>query len=322
MTSMENQSADKPWDNSMSLLIRANPQAFLDLLFPETYCLRQHRTKLKNTQRQPDAVLEVQRHGEQFIANVEFQASGDHEMPQRLLLYAILLLREHKLSISSFAIYLFRDKSVKLAPFSMKTPGKEQGDFDERIQFHYNSLKMWDVYTEELLRLGHAALYPLLPLTKDGATRQIVDQMFTLLSAEEHLSTEERRDLELVGFGLASGIFSKSQQFDDLAWLERKYGNMYDILRETPFYQWVTRDARAEGLTEGRVQGRAEGQISTARKFTLNIIRKHFPTLLPVAEKRIDEINSLSQLEHLANDLLGAQQLEQARQILFDTQPE
>ena len=50
---------EKTWDNSLSTLINSHPQAFLDLLPPGARCLQQHRTKLSETQHQPDAALEV-----------------------------------------------------------------------------------------------------------------------------------------------------------------------------------------------------------------------------------------------------------------------
>ena len=76
---------EKVWDNSLSALVNSSPQAFLDLLLPGAVCLHQHRTKLSGTQQQPDAVLEVERHGETFIFKPEFQSAQDSEMAERFL---------------------------------------------------------------------------------------------------------------------------------------------------------------------------------------------------------------------------------------------
>ena len=82
---------EKVWDNSLSTLVNSNPQAFLDLMLPGARCLHHHRTKLSGTQRQPDAVLEVERFSKTFIYNPEFQSSQDTGMAERLLLYHMLL---------------------------------------------------------------------------------------------------------------------------------------------------------------------------------------------------------------------------------------
>jgi hypothetical protein len=79
------------WDNSFSTLVSLNPQAFLDLVLPGARFIRLLRTKLKETQRQPDAPMLVLGWGSTFICNVECQAYEDREMAERMLLYEVLL---------------------------------------------------------------------------------------------------------------------------------------------------------------------------------------------------------------------------------------
>ena len=77
---------EKVWDNSLSMLVNSNPQAFLDLLLHGAVVLGQHHTKLGGTQRQPDVVLEVARYHEIFLFNPEIQSAQDKKMAERLLL--------------------------------------------------------------------------------------------------------------------------------------------------------------------------------------------------------------------------------------------
>jgi hypothetical protein len=119
---------EKVWDNSLSTLINRHPQAFLDLLLPGAMCLQSHRTKLSGTQRQPDAVLEVERYCETFIFNPEFQSSQDTAMAERLLLYHVLLCNEHKpLPVRSCVLALLKRAKVDRSPLLWMQPGESSG---------------------------------------------------------------------------------------------------------------------------------------------------------------------------------------------------
>jgi predicted DNA-binding transcriptional regulator len=65
-------------------------------------------------------------------------------------------------------------------------------------------------------------------LTKDGARREVVEEMITgLVSAEKTESL-------WIGYALASKVLK-----DDLKWLRRRFAMLEDILRDTPVYQEV-----------------------------------------------------------------------------------
>ena len=103
---------------------------------------------------------------------------------------------------------------------------------------------MWENHPEDILDLGHAVLYPLLPLTKGGATQKIITQMFDLLS-ERH-----DHDYAVIGYLFAARTFQLFKQYSDLEWLQGRFRHMQDFLRKSPAYKWI--------LTEGREEGREE----------------------------------------------------------------
>ena len=130
---------EKIWDNSLSFLINGNPQAFLDLLLPGARCLQLHRTKLGRSQRQPDALLEVERYDEIFIYNPEFQSSQDTKMAERLLLYHILVWDEFQrreeykkknLAVRSCVLALFERAKIPPSPLLWTQPGEPSGFLD------------------------------------------------------------------------------------------------------------------------------------------------------------------------------------------------
>jgi len=299
---------EKIWDNSLSTLINRHPQAFLDLLLPGAVCLVHHRTKLSGTQRQPDAVLEVQRYDETFIFNPELQSAQDSEMAERSLLYHVLLGSQHRrdnkpLPVRSCVVSLWRRAKMAPSPLLLTQPGEPPGQQAERIRYFYETIEMWEKRPENILDLGHAVLYPLLPLTKGGATQKIVMLMFDLLSGRQD------RDYAVIGYLFAAHTFKLLKQFDDLEWLERRFLHMQDFLKESPAYQWI--------LEEGREEEKAKN-LAQARQAVVDFVQKRFPELAQLVEEVVATIDSQARLILLTGDLGGAQSAEEARQILSE----
>jgi len=299
---------EKTWDNSLSTLINSHPQAFLDLLLPGAVCLQHHRTKLSGTQRQPDVVLEVERYDEPFIFNPELQSSQDSEMAERLLLYHMLLWSQFRrqgrsLPVRSCVVSLWKKAKVDPSPLLWTQPGEPPGQQAERIRFSYETIQMWEKHPEDILDLGHAVLYPLLPLTRGGATRKIVTQMFDLLSAEHH------HEFAVIGYLFAARTFQLLNQYSDLAWLQERVRHMSDFLSESPAYQWI--------LTEGREEEKAKS-IAQTRQAVVDFVQKRFPELAQLAAEVVATIDSPAQLVQLTGDLGGAQSVEQAHKILAE----
>ncbi len=157
-------------------------------------------------------------------------------MAERLLLYHVLLWSEHRsddksLSVRSCVVSLWKKAKVDPSPLLWTQPGEPLGLKAERVRFSYEVVQMWEKRPEDLLGLGHAALYPLLPLTKGGATQKIVKQMLDLLSGEQHL------DFAVIGFLFATRTFQIGKQYSDLVWLKERFRHMHDFLRESPAYE-------------------------------------------------------------------------------------
>ena len=301
---------DKVWDNSLSTLLNSHPQAFLDLLLPGARCLQQHRTKLSGTQRQPDAVLEVERYGEIFIFNPEFQSAQDKKMAARLLLYHMLLwnefqrkdeYKEKDLAIRACVLALLERAKIPPSPLVWTQPGEPSGQQVERVRFSYEVVELWKIRCEVLLALGHVALYPLLPLTEGGTTREIIVTMF------DRLPGKQNRDFAAIGFAFATLRLKLLKRESDLQWLEERFFYMDDLIRESPLYEWILEEGEAKGVTKG---------VAQMRQTVVEIVQDRFPELVQLAEEVVATVDNLPQLGRLSARLGGAQDAEQARQIL------
>lgn len=267
--------------------------------------MRLLRTKLKGTQRQPDAPMLVFGWGSKFICNVECQAYEDREMAERMLLYEVLLWWEYKerYPVRSCLLALIEEAQTAQSPLIWTAPGKPE----EQVRFSYGNIEMWKRQPEELLRLKHLELLPFLPLTQGGAERAVVEDMLGRLAGEQH------REIAAIAYLFASQVFQRLEREDDLRWLERRFQNMNDILRKSPLYQKIL----AEGEARGEARGEAKGVVAM-RQAILELVQQRFASLTDLTETLVASINDLTQLQRLLTKLIIAQNIEQARQDLLD----
>jgi hypothetical protein len=153
--------------------------------------------------------------------------------------------REDKpLPVRSCVVSLWKRAKMAPSPLRLTLPGEPPGQQRERISFSYETIEMWEKRPEDILDLGHEALYPLLPLTKGGTTQQIVTRMFDLLPGRQN------RNYTIIGYAFATRTFELLNQSEDLEWLKERFRHMDDdILVGSPVYQWILeKDSLCQGF--------------------------------------------------------------------------
>lgn len=118
-------------------------------------------------------------------------------------------------------------------------------------------------------------------------------------------------ELTGVGFTLASYVFMKSDQ-SNLDWLLKRYHTMHDLMRESPFFQWILQEGREEGLA----QGKAEGRLTSARQLLREFVQRRFPDLLSLAQEQAESLQQPEVLEALVLKVLLAQSQAEAEEHL------
>ncbi len=93
----------------------------------------------------------------------------------------------------------------------------------------------------------------------------------------------------------------------------------HDILESSWSYQEIIQKGVDQGRQRGLEQGLEEGELKTLRSVLVRLVEKHFPELLPLAQQQAAQLNNLVVLNTAVDKLLGAQTIEQARQVLEDT---
>ncbi len=254
-----------------------------------------------------DALLEVLVDGKKMLLHVEFQTYNDTTMPERLLRYNVAARSKYKLPVLSFVLYLLKDGNIVPSPLRWTVPSGE-----EVLQFHFHSIEIGDLSEQDIRGIGEINLLPLLPLTRDGATRNIVSSML------RELDTPEYKELALLGFKLASLVFKRKSQ-NELDWLIRSFKEMHDILHDTPIYQLILEEGREKGLEEGREKGleqaRDEERLNL-RLILVNITQARFPDLVAMVKARTDSIEDIDTLRQLVINFGIAQDREKIQQYL------
>jgi len=162
--------------------------------------------------------------------HIEFQRYSDKEMARRVAEYNVFTSGKFDIPVVSFVLYLKRDGTVVESPLLRQLRSGRQL---WRIDFVV--VKLWEVSTEELRHMGLTGLLPLLPLTKQGATQPVVEEVITGLSAAAK-GEHSQAQLFPIAFTLSSLAFDRSA---DKEWLIRRYRMLEDMLQQTPISQYI-----------------------------------------------------------------------------------
>ena len=91
---------------------------------------------------------------------------------------------------------------------------------------------------------------------------------------------------------------------------------MHDILRESPAYQWILNEGRAEGKAEGLLEGMQQGARKTAQQAAIGIVTARFPELELLAKATILGLDNVERLQHLIIDLSISHSKEEVERVL------
>src|SRR6266566_2233170 len=260
--------------------------------------------------RYADLLFDIILNGIHILLHIEFQRNRDSKMAERLWEYNLKANRKYKCPVWSVVIYLKDDGKVAKAPLIQELPN---GRVVHRFDFEV--IRLWEISAKELKQKRLVGLLPLLPLTKGGAQREVIEEAIVeLMPAGE----EPKSELLTLMYGLASLAFEDET---DQEWLIRRFTKMYDILRETRAYQEMTKESRQEALEEGHKKGLKEGlqlgKVEALHLTVLDVVRKRFPKLTRFAKEQIAAIDDSEVLRRLIVKISIAKTMQEARQALL-----
>ncbi len=302
-----------PYDDNVKKLVDANPQDFVLLVLGRGQFEFALPHELKSVHLHADALFRVLLDGILMLLHIEFQSGYDPIMQERLLEYNTLASREHGyLPVCSCVIHLKKDSSIPKSPFIRKLPTGE-----EIVRFHYKSIELWNMSSDELLQTGLVGLLPLVPLTQGGTQQEVVEEMFA------ELKSAGKTELLVIASAIASLAFEDTSPAKQ-KWLERTLAMLNDIIRNTRYYQGILKEGREEGREEGLEEGLEKGreevfrqELQRQREALLDIVIKRFPKIVRSVRKQIEAIDDSAILWHLIVEMSAVQTDEEARELLL-----
>jgi predicted transposase YdaD len=307
------------WDKSLKTLVASDPQAFAEWILGEmemetggVKVIAQLNTEFQGYSLDADALLLVTlADEEEALIHIEFQSTADENMPDRLLDYCRRAREKYgSRPIISSVIYLRDVGKVPQPPYcwSLKSGRK-------LMAFDYLSIKLHEAAASKLIDLHQPAILPLTLLTKGGASRTIVTEVFNEL-LENGLN-----NLLPAAHLLANLAFHDNRA--NLDWLEREYRRMTVNFKDLPAYHWMTDDARNEGIEQGIERGIEQGrkqereeELARLRQAISAIIAKGFPSISKLAQKQLALIQHPAPLIKLLTNIYGVQSVDEVKRYL------
>jgi hypothetical protein len=208
-------------------LSEANPQSLVSLLLPGARFQGERDKELQARTVEADLLYNVVYGGRKIILHVEFQRKRDKRMALRAWEYNVLTRCLTRCPVYSVVIYLVKGGKI------VESPYKEEVAGEVVHLFSFQNIKLWEVPAEVLKQMGLERLLPLLPLTQEGNSRQVVEETIARLQATGH------QDLLPLSYAFAALVFTKSI---DKLWLKERFEKMQDILEEFWAYQEMVQE--------------------------------------------------------------------------------
>jgi len=290
------------WDKGMKLLIGARPQDFVSWLVPDAELVEELPQELHSRDLDTDKLYKIRLYGQLLLLHIEFQRRSERKMDMRVWEYNVLATLAYELPVLSFVIYLRKDSKIAESPVIWSSPNGQ-----EIHRFYFENIKLWEIDPNILRRKGLVGLFPLLPLTQAGIRPEVVEEAIGRIQAE---GGEAAPDLLSLIYLLAELVCEDDH---DILWLDRRFAMLYDVLQESKAYQKI----KQEGLEEGLLRGRKEGELQALHQTILTIIQTRFPKIVRLAKKQTAVVDNPAVLQELITYLITAQTVEEARQHLL-----
>lgn len=264
-------------DNVSKFLIEQYSPDFATWLLGESITLTTiNPTELNVEPIRADSVILLQSRG--IILHTEFQTIGDETMPFRMADYYLRLQRKFpETDIQQVVIYLKRTSSDLV----------RQDRYITSVMTHqFRVIRLWEQPVE--IFLSRQGLLPLAVLSQEADKASVLAQVVGEL--EQITDLTKRRNLS-AATSILAGLELEAQTIQQLM--------RGPVMRESTMYQAILSEGRAEGIEQGLIQGRTDGE----RAIVIKVLTRKLGNISPELIAKVNVL-SLERLEALAEALL------------------
>ena len=252
--------------------------------------------------RRPDSLLRVRLGGETVVVHTEFQTtdSTHPSMPKRMAGYIWRAIDQYGLPVYSSVIYLRPDAGRRDPGYYLQDrPG-------HRILIEYKVIRLSQQAGPPVLAAGPAGLLAFAPLMQPPAGQTDEAWLRQCVQAVQALPLAESARGNLVGgLSVLSGLVYAPET---IAAILSQEGIM-DLIRESSFAQYLTQQAREEGIERGGRERAIEDLLDVLE------IRFALGAADPLAA-RIRDIRDLQRLKQLHRAAIQVENLEAFQSLL------
>ena len=253
--------------------------------------------------RRPDSLLRVRVGGKDVLVHHEFQTTDSTglPMPRRMASYIGHLIGRYGLPVHSYVLYL-RPNAGRRDPgyYIQEHP-------DHQIVIRYKVLRLSQLPGQAVLDSGSVGLLPFAPLMQPPAEQAEGAwlEQCVAKARDVPLAPSVKADV-LTGLTLLSGLVYNPQTITALVSKE----HLMDLMRESPFAQYLTQQAREEGIEQGERKQAIEALLEVvALRFGADAAES-----LAVPIRALDDVPRLNQLLRTA---IQASSLEEFRTVFL-----
>jgi predicted transposase YdaD len=291
------------WDSKLKLLIDKSPQDFVSWLVEGAMYETEVSPHLKTRNIDADVLYQIRLNKTSCLLHIEFQFHGDSDMAMRIWEYNVLATCQNKLPVYSFIVYLKKTGNYVTPPLVYQDAAEQ-----DIHRFHFGVIKLWEIPTAQLKKLGLKGLLPLLPLTREGKSRAVVENVITELSVNR---SQLETDLLSLTYGLASLSFVTEE---DHNWLKRRFSMLDDLIKESWAFQEILQRGLEQGLEQGLEKGLEQGlekglekgikqgreeALIPARHTLIALVERRYPSLMSLAREKAHAVSDMDALQNL-----------------------
>ena len=253
--------------------------------------------------RRPDSLLQVRVGGKDVLVHHEFQTtdSTDTPMPLRMAGYIGRLIERYGLPVYAHVLYLRPDAGLR-------DPGSYlQEHPDYSVVVRYKVLRLSQLPGQAVLDSGSVGLLPFAPLMQPpaGQIEEVWLEQCVAKAWDMPLERSVKADI-LTGLTLLSGLVYNRQTITAI--VSKEY--LMDLIRESSFAQYLTQQAREEGIEQGERKHAIEALLEVVElRFGADAAGS-----LAAPIRAIDEVPRLNQLLRTA---VQASSFKEFRTVFF-----
>ena len=253
--------------------------------------------------RRPDSLLRVCIGGDEVLVHHEFQTtdSTDPPMPLRMAGYIGRLIERYGLPVYAHVLYLRPDAGRRDPGYYLQ----EHPDYP--VVIRYKVLRLSQLPGQAVLDSGSVGLLPFAPLMQPPAGQAEAAWLEQCVAKawDMPLARSVKADV-LTGLTLLSDLVYNSQTITAI--VSKEY--LMDLMRESPFAQYLTQQAREEGIEQGERKQAIEALLEVLElRFGADAAKS---LVAPI--RAIDEVPRLNQLHRTA---IQASSFEEFRTVFF-----